>query len=65
MVFAERAADEIRQKLDTEEDKSYLDNSDRAILEVDTEKYVDDEKISAEYKELVLNEIEKEKNRHE
>lgn len=60
-----RAADEIRQKLDTEEDKSYLDNSDRAILEVDTEKYVDDEKISAEYKELVLNEIEKEKNRHE
>lgn len=34
-------------------------------MEVDTEKYVDDEKISAEYKELVLNEIEKEKNRHE
>ena len=65
MVFAERAADEIRQKLDIEEDKSYLDNSDRVILEVDTEKYVDDEKISAEYKELVLNEIEKEKSRHE
>lgn len=27
--------------------------------------YDDDEKITAEYKELVLNEIDKEKSRHE
>lgn len=65
MVFAERAANEIKEKLAKDDAENYIKNADRVILEVDKNAYLDDEKISAEYKELVLNEIEKEKNRHE
>lgn len=65
MVFAERAADEINEKLSNEDETLYSRNVDRVILEVDTDNFIDDKKISDEYKELVLNEIEKEKKRHE
>ena len=65
MVFAERAAYEIKEKLAKEDEKSYLKNADRVVLEIDKDKYIDDKKISDEYKQLVLDEIEKERKRHE
>lgn len=50
-------------KKDTEE--QFEVKAQTHILDLDVSVYDDDEKIAAEYKELVLNEIEKEKSRHE
>ena len=63
MVFAERAADEICKELDSG-DKSDITIEEMDKL-VDTDKYKDIEKLSEEYKKIVLDEIEKEKKRHE
>lgn len=63
MVFAERAADEICQSMDkdTEEYKT-LDEVEKLICMDD---YKDSDRLSEEYKKLILDEIEKEKKRHE
>ena len=50
-----KAADESR----------FAKKADSNISDIDMSLYDDDEKITAEYKELVLNEIDKEKSRHE
>ncbi len=63
MVFAERAADEICQSMDkdTEEYKT-LEEVEKLICMDD---YKDSDRLSEEYKKLILDEIEKEKKRHE
>ena len=65
MVFAERAADEIKEKMKKDTEEQFEVKAQTHILDLDVSVYDDDEKIAAEYKELVLNEIEKEKSRHE
>ena len=65
MVFAERAADEIKENMKAADDGQFEENAESHISDIDISGYDDDEKISDEYKELVLNEIEKEKSRHE
>lgn len=65
MVFAERAADEIQEKMKAADESRFAKKADSNISDIDMSLYDDDEKITAEYKELVLNEIDKEKSRHE
>ena len=65
MVFAERAAAEIKEKMKKDTEEQFEVKAQTHILDLDVSVYDDDEKIAAEYKELVLNEIEKEKSRHE
>ena len=63
MVFAERAADEICKELDSgNESDITIEEMDKLV---DTDKYKDIEKLTEEYKKIVLDEIEKEKKRHE
>ena len=64
MVFAERAADEIQEKMKAANESKFEEKADSNISDMDMSIY-DDAKMTAEYKELVLNEIEKEKSRHE
>ena len=65
MVFADRAADEIQEKMKAADESRFSKKADSNISDIDMSLYDDDEKITAEYKELVLNEIDKEKSRHE
>ena len=65
MVFAERAADEIQEKMKAADESRFAKKAASNISDIDMSLYDDDEKITAEYKELVLNEIDKEKSRHE
>ena len=57
MVFADRSAKEITEK-------KLPEPKDIAGM-TDLSAYGDPEKLKADYKQLVLNEIEKEKKRHE
>ena len=61
MVFAERAARNIREEI------SGVEPADDDIINslVDMDRYSDTEKLFDEYRTIVLDEIEKEKKRHE
>ena len=65
MVFAERAADAINKEMLSDAGK-YNKLDDVSFLRLAClEDYNNIEALSNEYKEIVLNEIEKEKKRHE
>ena len=65
MVFAERAADSINKEMLSGAGK-YNKLDDVSFLRLAClEDYNNIEALSNEYKEIVLNEIEKEKKRHE
>ena len=63
MVFAERAAEEICAGLDSGCEKDIIDEDIEKFI--DKEQYNDIEKLNEDYKRIVLEEIEKEKKRHE
>ncbi len=65
MVFAERAADAINKEMLSDAGK-YNKLDDAVFLRLAClENYSNIGKLSNEYKEIVLNEIEKERKRHE
>ncbi len=63
MVFAKRAAAEIQELLAAEQDKHISEQELQSVVARD--RYQDPEALQKEYRQIVLQEIEKEKKRHE